>query len=427
MKVLVLGSGGREHAIIRALGADPKVSQVYSAPGNAGIAQVVPTFSLDVQDGEQTLALARQLEVDLVVIGPEAPLVAGVADVLRAGGFAVFGPDRAAAALEGSKAFAKEIMAAAQVPTAMALLASDLEQANQALDKLGPPYVVKDDGLAAGKGVVVTQDRQQALAHAQACFQAGSSVLIEEFLAGPEVSLFVLSDGHRVLPLAPAQDFKRIFDGDTGPNTGGMGAYSPLPWLPEGFVQEVVDRIALPTIQELARRGKPFVGLLYCGLILTARGMRVIEFNARFGDPETQVVLARLQTPLGQLLLDTARGDLDSTRPLRWDSRVALDVVMAAAGYPGKVEQGQPINGLDKAAQGEGVHLIHAGTVQQADRTLTAGGRVLAVVGLGQDLHQARERVYAALSQISWPGAQYRTDIALAAAQNRIVLPGSQP
>ncbi|MDO4252309.1 MAG: phosphoribosylamine--glycine ligase [Rothia sp. (in: high G+C Gram-positive bacteria)] len=427
MKVLVLGSGGREHAIIRALGADPKVSQVYSAPGNAGIAQVVPTFSLDVQDGEQTLALARQLEVDLVVIGPEAPLVAGVADVLRAGGFAVFGPDRAAAALEGSKAFAKEIMAAAQVPTAMALLASDLEQANQALDKLGPPYVVKDDGLAAGKGVVVTQDRQQALAHAQACFQAGSSVLIEEFLAGPEVSLFVLSDGHRVLPLAPAQDFKRIFDGDTGPNTGGMGAYSPLPWLPEGFVQEVVDRVALPTIQELARRGKPFVGLLYCGLILTARGMRVIEFNARFGDPETQVVLARLQTPLGQLLLDTARGDLDSTRPLRWDSRVALDVVMAAAGYPGKVEQGQPINGLDKAAQGEGVHLIHAGTVQQADRTLTAGGRVLAVVGLGQDLHQARERVYAALSQISWPGAQYRTDIALAAAQNRIVLPGSQP
>ena len=307
MKVLVLGPGGREHAIIRALLADPEVEQVHCAPGNAGIAQLVPVHAVDADDPAAATALARELAVDLVVVGPEAPLVAGVADALREAGFLVFGPSRAAARLEGSKAFAKEVMASAGVPTAMARVATTEEEAADALDTFGAPYVVKDDGLAAGKGVVVTADRAEALEHAAACFAAGGSVVIEEFLDGPEVSLFVLTDGSRVIPLSPAQDFKRIHDDDEGPNTGGMGAYTPLPWLPQGFVEEVVERVARPTVDEMRRRGTPFVGVLYCGLAVTTRGLRVIEFNARFGDPETQAVLARLTTPLGRRRAAAAR------------------------------------------------------------------------------------------------------------------------
>lgn len=425
MKVLVLGPGGREHAIIRALLADPKVEEVHSAPGNAGIAQDVPVHVIDANNPDAAVALAQDLGVDLVVVGPEAPLVAGVADALRAENIAVFGPNKAAALLEGSKAFAKDVMAAANVPTAMAKVATTETEAADALDTFGAPYVVKDDGLAAGKGVVVTEDRSAALAHANACFAAGGSVVIEEFLDGPEVSLFVISDGTNVVPLSPAQDFKRIFDGDQGPNTGGMGAYTPLPWLPEGFVDEVVERVAHPTIQEMAHRGASFNGVLFCGLAVTKRGIRVIEFNARFGDPETQAVLARLKTPLGQLLLDAARGELDPRTTLEWDARTAVDVVMAAQNYPESPKKGDIITGLDAANAMDHVQVIHAGTAAPNDHIVTAGGRVLAVVALGDDLAQARERAYAGVGAISWDGAQYRSDIAQAAAENRVHVPTS--
>lgn len=423
MKVLVLGPGGREHAIIRALLKDPAVTEVHSAPGNAGIAQDVPVHAIDANNPEAALALATELAVDLVVIGPEAPLVAGVSDTLRDAGFPVFGPSKPAALLEGSKAFAKEVMASANVPTAMAKVATNREEAETALATFGAPYVVKDDGLAAGKGVVVTEDFDAALAHAEACFAADGTVVIEEYLDGPEVSLFVISDGSTCLPLSPAQDFKRIFDNDEGPNTGGMGAYTPLPWLPEGFVEEVIERVAQPTVDEMARRGTPFVGVLYCGLAATSRGIRVIEFNARFGDPETQAVLARLRTPLGGVLLAAAKGELPADLALDWDPRTAVDVVMAAENYPDTPRKGDTITGLDAANQRENVHVDHAGTALDGEEIVTAGGRVLAVVALGENLTEAREAAYAGVRDIAWKGAQYRSDIALAAAENRIQIP----
>ncbi len=420
----MIGPGGREHAIVRSLLADPAVSEVHSAPGNAGIAQVVPTHAVDANDPAAVTALARKLDVDLVVVGPEAPLAAGVADAVSEAGIAVFGPSREAAQLEASKAFAKQIMAEAGVPTAMARVATTAEEAADALDAFGSPYVVKDDGLAAGKGVVVTEEREAALAHAQACFDAGGTVVIEEFLDGPEVSLFVLSDGRSVIPLSPAQDFKRIFDNDQGPNTGGMGAYTPLDWAPEGLVDEVVRRIAEPTVDEMAKRGTPFVGVLYCGLALTSRGTRVIEFNARFGDPETQAVLARLKTPLGGLLLAAAKGRLDQAQELRWAPEAAVAVVLASENYPGTPRTGDRIRGLKKAAAVDGVHILHAGTKLDEDGTIaTAGGRVLAVVALGEDLQEARERAYEGIGQIRLEGGQFRTDIAAKAARGEVTVP----
>ncbi|MGV3016158.1 phosphoribosylamine--glycine ligase [Rothia sp. 88186D007BW] len=426
MKVLVLGPGGREHAIIRALLKDSAVTEVHSAPGNAGIAQDVPVHAIDANNPQAALALAQELVADLVVIGPEAPLVAGVSDTLREAGFPVFGPSKAAALLEGSKAFAKEVMASADVPTAMAKVATNRAEAEEALNTFGAPYVVKDDGLAAGKGVVVTEDFDAALAHAESCFTAGGTVVIEEYLDGPEVSLFVISDGRTCLPLSPAQDFKRIFDNDEGPNTGGMGAYTPLPWLPEGFVEEVIERVAQPTVDEMARRGTPFVGVLYCGLAATSRGIRVIEFNARFGDPETQAVLARLRTPLSGVLMAAAKGELPADLTLDWDPRTAVDVVMAAENYPETPRKGDAITGLDAANQRENVHVDHAGTTVDGEHIVTAGGRVLAVVALGQNLIEAREAAYAGVRDISWEGAQYRSDIALAAAENRIQIPAQK-
>lgn len=423
MKVLVLGPGGREHAIIRALLKDPAVQEVHSAPGNAGIAQMVPTHAIDANNPQQVLDLTASLGADLVVIGPEAPLVAGVSDALTQAKVPVFGPSKAAALLEGSKAFAKEVMAAAGVPTALAKVASNRQEALEALQAFGAPYVVKDDGLAAGKGVVVTEDLETALAHAQSCFDAGGQVVIEEYLDGPEASLFVISDGQRGLPLAPAQDFKRIFDGDQGPNTGGMGAYSPLPWLPEGFVEEVMERVAQPTIDEMARRGTPFVGVLYCGLALTSRGIRVIEFNARFGDPETQAVLARLRTPLAGLLLAAAKGELPADLALDWDPRSAVDIVLAAQNYPETPRKGDAISGLEEAEAMADVHVDHAGTAQDGEQIVTAGGRVLAVVALGATLAEARATAYQAADKISWAGQQKRKDIALAASQNQIRVP----
>ncbi len=416
----MIGPGGREHAIVRALLADPFVHEVHAAPGNAGIAAVVPTHSIDANDPAAVTSLAQRLGSDLVVIGPEAPLAAGVANALAEAGIPVFGPTREAAQLEASKAFAKQIMAAAGVPTAMARVASNAAEAEEALDTFGAPYVVKDDGLAAGKGVVVTRDRAEALAHARSCFDAGGTVVIEEFLDGPEVSLFVLSDGCTVVPLAPAQDFKRIHDGDEGPNTGGMGAYSPLSWAPPGLVDEVVQRVAQPVIDEMAHRGTPFVGVLFCGLALTSRGMRVIEFNARFGDPETQAVLARLRTPLGGVLLAAAKGGLDRVDNLTWSPRTAVAVVLAAENYPERPRTGGRIRGLKKAARMDDVQVLHAGTTDEDGRVVSSGGRVLAVVGLGDDLADARGKAYGGMAQLQLEGGQFRTDIALKAARGEI-------
>lgn len=413
MKVLVIGTGAREHAIIRALVADQTVDEVHAAPGNPGIAQLATCHPVNANDPAEVTALAQQVSADLVVIGPEAPLVAGVADAVRAAGIDCFGPGQEAARLEGSKAFAKEVMAAAEVPTALAHLCTTADQVEAALDAFGPPFVVKEDGLAAGKGVVVTDDRALALDHALACLaKPDGAVVIEEFLDGPEVSLFCITDGVEVVPLAPAQDFKRLGDGDLGPNTGGMGAYSPLPWAPADLTDTVVNRVALPVINEMARRGTPFTGLLYCGLALTSRGVKVIEFNVRFGDPETQSVLARLASPLGVVLKAAATGQLRDLPDLRWRREGAVTVVLAAEGYPGTVLTGGAISGVDDAETVDGAHVLHAGTAAEADQLIASGGRVLSVVGLGADLEAARNVAYQALERIELPGSQHRTDIA---------------
>lgn len=428
MKVLVIGSGAREHALVRALTHDPTVVAVIAAPGNPGTDALALNEPVDAADPAAVLDLARRHEVDLVVIGPEAPLVAGVADALREAGIRCFGPSAAAARLEGSKAYAKEVMAAAEVPTGMARVCTDEEQLADALDAFGAPFVVKDDGLAAGKGVVVTDDREEAMAHGRACLAKGEDarVVIEEFLDGPEASLFCICDGQRVVPLDLAQDFKRIFDGDEGPNTGGMGAYSPLTWAPEGLVEDVVARVAQPVVDEMARRGTPFVGVLYVGLALTSRGPRVIEFNVRFGDPETQSVLARLESPLAVLLAAAADGRLEELDPVRWSPESAVTVVIAAEGYPSSPRTGDPIAGLEEVALGglaEHVHVLHAGTAiaeGDAPEVVSAGGRVLSVVALGEDLAQARERAYEAVALIDLPGSHHRTDIALRASRGEI-------
>ena len=407
MKTLVIGGGGREHALALALSRDPSVTEVHAAPGNPGIGAVATLHPVDPMDGAQVADLAEQVGADLVVVGPEAPLVAGVADAVRARGISCFGPSAEAAQLEGSKAFAKDVMAAAEVPTARAHVCTTPEEAAAALDDFGPPYVVKDDGLAAGKGVVVTDERDVALAHAAAC----DRVLVEEYLDGPEVSLFAITDGTTVFPLQPAQDFKRISDGDEGPNTGGMGAYTPLPWAPPGLVDEVVERVLQPTVDELARRGVVFSGLLYAGLALTARGVRVVEFNARFGDPETQPLLALLDSPLGGLLKAAADGTLDRAEAPRWKRGAAVAVVMASAGYPATASTGDPIAGV-AAAEATGCDVLHAGTAIVDGDLVTAGGRVLAVTAVGDDVAAARARAYAGVAAIDFPGAQYRTDIA---------------
>ena len=423
MRVVVIGSGAREHALCVALSADPAVSALACAPGNAGTRVLAEPLAVDVADPDAIAALAVSFRADLVVVGPEVPLVAGAADAVRDAGIACFGPSAEAAQLEGSKSFAKHVMTAAGVPTARAWPVGGPAELETVLDEVaaanpGAPYVVKDDGLAAGKGVIVTADRAAAVAHGRAVLDAGGAVLVEEYLDGPEVSLFALTDGTTVVPLVPAQDFKRRDDGDAGPNTGGMGAYAPLPWAPPGLVDEVLATVLQPTVDEMARRGEPFSGLLYAGLALTSRGVRVVEFNARFGDPETQVVLPLLATPLAGLLHAAATGTLADHPPLRWRPGAAVTVVIAAPGYPAAPRTGDPISGAD----GDGV--LHAGTAVTEDGlVVSAGGRVLAVTAVGSDLASARRAAYARVAGVRLAGAHWRSDIALAAVEGRISLP----
>ena len=416
MKILVLGQGAREHAIVKALiRTGTPAADITVAPGNAGIALEVhcepelnPNMPLDV------VKYALQHRTELAIIGPEAPLIAGVSDALRSEGIAVFGPSKEAAQLEGSKSFAKEVMSAADVPTGMARECSNIDEVISAMDDFGAPYVIKADGLAAGKGVIVTSDRDAAIEHAKKFISMG--ILVEEFLDGQEVSLFFLSDGTSVVPLTPAQDFKRAFDNDEGPNTGGMGAYSPLPWLPAGFVEEVEEKVALPTINEMARLGAPFVGLLYCGLIITQRGIRVIEFNARFGDPETQVVLRRLNSSLSNLLFKAATGHLEGVSEPVFDKDVAITVVLASEGYPESNAPSRPIYGISDAEK-EGVEVCHAATAFKENKDgeeslVSTGGRVLSVVATGKDFAGARAQAYAGIEKIQLQGSHYRKDIA---------------
>jgi phosphoribosylamine--glycine ligase len=413
VRVLLIGSGGREHALALGLVADPAVEQLIAAPGNPGIAQVAELREVKATDPDAVAALAAEVGADLVVIGPEAPLVAGVADAVRAREIACFGPSAAAAQLEGSKAFAKDVMTAAGVPTARSRVCTTEPEVRRALDEFGAPYVVKNDGLAAGKGVVVTDAYDQAVAHAAEC----GRVVIEEYLSGPEVSLFAVTDGDTAVPLMPAQDFKRIGDDDRGPNTGGMGAYAPLPWAPTDLVPQVMAETVEPTLAEMRKRGTPFAGLLYVGLALTPDGPRVIEFNARFGDPETQVVLPLLATPLAGLLHAAATGRLAEHPPLIWRPGAAVTVVVASANYPGTPRTGDVIEGADRSG------VIHAGTARRADGALvSAGGRVLSVTATGPDLNAAREAAYAAVDGITLDGGQHRRDIARKAAQGGITI-----
>ncbi len=408
MRVLVVGTGGREHALALALSHDPAVTEVHAAPGNPGIGEVATLHPVDLLDGPAVASLASSVGADLVVVGPEAPLVAGVSDAVRGAGIACFGPSGAAARLEGSKSFSKQVMATAGVPTAGSHTCTTSDEVAAALDAFGAPYVVKDDALAAGKGVVVTNDRAEALAHAAAC----ERVVVEEFLDGPEFSLFVVCDGTVGRPLLPAQDFKRIHDGGRGPNTGGMGSYAPLTWLPDGIVDTVMAQGVAPTLDEMRRLDAPFVGCLYVGLALTASGPKVIEFNVRFGDPDIQPVLALLESPLGALLHAAATGDLASVPSPTFAAGAAVTVVMASAGYPEGSRSGDVVVGTETLAVEDDVDVIHAGTARSEAGLLTAGGRVLAVRAIGADVADARAKAYEGVASISFPGAQWRRDIA---------------
>jgi phosphoribosylamine--glycine ligase len=408
MKILLVGSGGREHALALGLQADSACTSLHVAPGNPGIEKIATCHNVPVTNNAALVALAEELSIDLVVVGPEVPLVNGLADQLRAVGISVFGPSQAAAQLEGSKDFAKKVMQEAGVPTAQSFTCTTEEEIINALDAFGAPFVVKDDGLAAGKGVVVTESRDEALAHALSC----QKVVIEEFLDGPEVSLFGISDGKSILAMQPAQDFKRAYDGDKGLNTGGMGAYSPLPWAPSNIVEEVHAHVLLPMIEAMAKRGTPFVGLLYAGLALTSKGIKVIEFNARFGDPETEVLIPRLKTPLATLLKAAADGNLRDMK-LEWRNESAVTVVLASQGYPADVTVGLPISNLN---ENQSSSIYHAGTKSVDGELCSSGGRVFAVTGLGVNLAEAREHAYRTISTIELSGSFYRSDIALKAS-----------
>ena len=422
MRILVIGSGGREHAIVKGLAADPATTDLHVAPGSPAFASLATVHGdyKEVADPDRMVELARSIAPDLVVIGPEIPLVAGVGDALREEGIAVFGPNAAAAQIEGSKAFAKEVMEAAGVATARAqtlppgMTDDDIEHE---LDYFGPMYVVKDDGLAAGKGVVVTSDRAEARQHIHLVHSAGNPVLLESFLDGPEVSLFCLVDGETVVPLLPAQDHKRAYDNDEGPNTGGMGAYTPLPWLPAEGVDRIVREVCEPVAKEMVNRGTPYSGLLYAGLAWGEQGPSVIEFNCRFGDPETQPLLALLKTPLAGVLNAVATGTLDQLPPLEWEDAYAVTVVVAAANYPDDPRKGDVITSPDLA---DAEKILHAGTAVKDAHVISNGGRVLNVIGKGETLADTRAAAYAVLDNVELKDSFYRTDIGQAAEEGRI-------
>ena len=418
MKVLVVGGGGREHALCWSLRASPLVEEVICAPGNAGTAEEARTVDIKADDVDGLVALARSEAVGLVVVGPEVPLVLGLVDRLRAIGIKACGPSAAAARLEGSKAFAKAFCSRHGIPSAAfrTFKRDERAEARAYLEAQGAPIVIKADGLAAGKGVVVAATREEALAAVDAAFDgtfgaAGETIVVEEFLEGEEASLFALCDGRTALEIGTAQDHKRAFDGDRGPNTGGMGAYSPAPRLDPAMVERVMAEIVRPTMAGMAAEGAPFTGILYAGLMLTAAGPKLIEYNVRFGDPECQVILPRLMTDLAQLLLGAADGVLDRMS-LRWYPEHALSVVLASRGYPGDYRKGTEIKGLDALRDRDGLLLFHAGTRRDREgRVLAEGGRALTVTGLGPTLAAARERAYAAVARIDWPEGFCRNDI----------------
>ena len=417
MRVLLLGSGGRESALAWALSRSRQVSEIVAAPGNPGMAQVADLHSIDPSDGNAVRELAGRVAPALVVVGPEGPLVAGIGDVLRADGYSVFGPDAAAAKIEGSKAYSRELMDRAGIPSARWRRFSDTEAATRFLDELGPPYVIKADGLAAGKGVVVTEDRSEAIRALQERLvegkfgEAGATVVVEEFLDGEEASLIALTDGRSIATCEPAQDYKRIGDGDSGPNTGGMGSYSPVPSCPADVATSIVEEVVRPMVDVTAEMGAPFVGALYAGLALTSAGPKVVEFNARFGDPETQALLPRLASDLGEVALACTRGELEGTK-LEWRPEACVSVVVASRGYPGSYPTGERIEGLEVAGAMDDVMVFHAGTARDGDGIVTAGGRVLCVSALGATFKDARKRAYEAAGTISFAGKYLRTDIA---------------
>jgi phosphoribosylamine--glycine ligase len=416
MNILLIGSGGREHALAYAIARSPLTSRLYAAPGNAGIAEEAELVSLDVADHGAVIAFCKEKAIDFVVVGPEGPLVEGIVDDLAAAGIKAFGPSKAAAQLEGSKGFTKDLCAEASIPTAAYGRFADKDKALAYLRQQGAPIVVKADGLAAGKGVVVAMTLEEAEAAVKACFDgsfgaAGAEVVIEEFLTGEEASFFVLSDGKTALPLVAAQDHKRAFDGDEGPNTGGMGAYTPAPVASDAVIARTMDEIIRPTIETLAKRGTPFKGVLFAGLMIGENGPKLIEYNTRFGDPECQVITLRLKEDLLPLLIATAEGTLDQ-HTATWSDDVALTVVMAANGYPGNYEKNTEIRGLDAAGKVEGVKIFHAGTKAEGGRILATGGRVLNVTATGKTVTEARERAYKAVDLIDWPEGFCRRDIA---------------
>ena len=426
MNVLLIGSGGREHALAWKLAQSPRLTKLYAAPGNPGIAEHAELVAISPEDHAAVISFCRAKDVTFVVIGPEQPLVAGLADALTKAGIGVFGPSGAAAQLEGSKAFTKALCDEAKIPTAAWRRFTEADGARAYVRQTGAPIVVKADGLAAGKGVTVAATLDEAIAAIDACFAgahgaAGTEVVIEECLVGEEASFFALSDGVNVVPLATAQDHKRVGEGDTGPNTGGMGAYSPAPVMTPALTERTLAEIVRPTVAAMAARGTPFRGVLYAGLMLTDSGPKLIEYNVRFGDPETQALMLRLDSDLLDLLLATAEGRLAGVQP-KWSNDAALTVVMAAKGYPGAYAKGDPITGIDRADALPGVKVFHAGTATSDGELVTNGGRVLNVTARGATIAEARSRAYAAVDVIDWPGGFCRRDIGwrtIAAVGNR--------
>ncbi|NCO65504.1 MAG: phosphoribosylamine--glycine ligase [Candidatus Aquicultor secundus] len=420
MKILVIGSGGREHALVWKIQQSPKVEKIYCIPGNGGIAQLAECVALDPTDVEALANFAQDKSIDLTVVGPEAPLVAGIADVFAKKGLKVFGPSARAAELEGSKSFAKNIMNKYGIPTGEANLFDNYGDAAAFLERLKAPYVIKADGLAAGKGVFIAKDKDEAKAALKSCLveeqfgMAGKLVLIEEYLEGPELSVLAFSDGKDVIPMVPAQDYKRAYDNDEGLNTGGMGSYSPVSIVTSELYGQIVETVLKPTIEGLASEGIEYRGVLYAGIMLTKDGPRVLEFNVRFGDPETQAILPRLTSDIIEPMLAVANGDLSGVN-LAWTDDVCITVVLASGGYPGDYSTGYPIKGLDEAGTVEGVTVFHAGTKVKDGRIVTAGGRVLNVSALGKDFEEARRKAYEAVGKIHFDNMHFRNDIALRA------------